>query len=162
STLHSPRSTLLTVRHLHLRRLLSRRPHVHGHSIPSRHTPGSAADPRGSDAGDADRRPTMSRAAPVRLGTTRAACRDRVSGVDSEGPAAAAAVRRATARQGAARLPPRTPAPRGERPETEVIMPATATRRSAALREYRDKRNFRKTPEPAPGRARRHKEPIFV
>jgi bifunctional non-homologous end joining protein LigD len=41
-------------------------------------------------------------------------------------------------------------------------MPATATPPPAALREYRAKRNFRRTPEPAPGRAKAHKRPIFV
>src|SRR5437879_10513575 len=32
----------------------------------------------------------------------------------------------------------------------------------ALLSEYRAKRNFRKTPEPAAGRAKPHKRPIFV
>jgi bifunctional non-homologous end joining protein LigD len=32
----------------------------------------------------------------------------------------------------------------------------------AALSEYEAKRDFRETPEPAPGRARPHKEPVFV
>jgi len=41
-------------------------------------------------------------------------------------------------------------------------MPATATRPPAALREYRAKRNFRKTPEPAPRRSKTNKRPIFV
>ena len=41
-------------------------------------------------------------------------------------------------------------------------MPATARRSPAALREYRAKRNFRQTPEPAPGRVKPHKRPIFV
>src|SRR5262245_18919121 len=39
---------------------------------------------------------------------------------------------------------------------------ATRSRPDAALSEYRAKRNFRKTPEPAPGRGRPHKQPMFV
>src|SRR3954469_21088236 len=41
-------------------------------------------------------------------------------------------------------------------------MPATVPREPAALREYRAKRDFQKTPEPAPGRDKAHKQPIFV
>src|SRR5262245_32401170 len=32
----------------------------------------------------------------------------------------------------------------------------------AALREYRAKRDFKKTPEPGPAAGKRHKQPIFV
>jgi DNA ligase D-like protein (predicted 3'-phosphoesterase) len=41
-------------------------------------------------------------------------------------------------------------------------MPPTKKSAPADLNDYKAKRNFRETPEPAPARARPHKEPIFV
>jgi bifunctional non-homologous end joining protein LigD len=49
--------------------------------------------------------------------------------------------------------------------EAEAIMPAKTRNREpdeGSLAEYQAKRNFRATPEPAPGRGRSNKQPIFV
>ncbi|HEY1381038.1 MAG TPA: non-homologous end-joining DNA ligase, partial [Gemmataceae bacterium] len=46
--------------------------------------------------------------------------------------------------------------------EAEATMPATKTKPAAALKEYKAKRDFRATPEPAPGPAKSHRQPIFV
>jgi bifunctional non-homologous end joining protein LigD len=52
----------------------------------------------------------------------------------------------------------------GDITQAEATMPATKKRRAApaALGEYRAKRNFGETPEPAPAPARPHRQPIFV
>jgi bifunctional non-homologous end joining protein LigD len=47
--------------------------------------------------------------------------------------------------------------------DAEADMPTTKTKRAPrSLAEYRAKRDFRATPEPAPAPARAHKQPIFV
>lgn len=46
--------------------------------------------------------------------------------------------------------------------QAEATMPKSEPTDSASLQEYELRRNFRETPEPAPGRGRPHRRPIFV